>query len=80
MSNKFIKLTSQIINLSQIKTIDLSPGKIYINMTSNDFTGFIFYGTGHFWTREPTITICKQAHPEDYLVMDQWINKLNKND
>jgi hypothetical protein len=80
--SKFIKLTSRIINTSQISSIYLDikkvPKKITINMIPSDLTGFILYGTGHIWTRDPSINICEEKNPQDYSIIDQWINTLDK--
>jgi hypothetical protein len=78
---RFIKLTSRIINTTNISSINLYnekvPKYIIINLTQSDFSGYMIYGTGHFWTKSTTIVKNEQTEPKYYLIMNKWINELD---
>ena len=75
--SKFIKLSSFIINSSKINYIGIKPKLFIIEWTKNDLGGFFFVGSGSISTTNLKMEICAENNPEDYLIMSEWINKLD---
>ena len=76
---KFLKLTSTIINVSQIQTIQLLPNKYRIHLVSNKHSGFWVYGTGFVSHNKQKYEICEKKHPHDYKIVSKWLNYLDTN-
>jgi hypothetical protein len=78
--SKFLKLSTTIINTSRISTIWLNkesvPKKITINLIHHRFSGFMIYGSGSFWTKNSKIKICEKEDPQDFITVNNWIDKL----
>lgn len=84
---KFIKLTNRIINTAYIKNIyavvpnsinKLDSKNFQISMASSNFFGFTVAGTGFFngGSNLDTIIISADKEPEDYKIIEEWINKI----
>jgi hypothetical protein len=67
---RFIRFSKIIVNTTKIATIDILPTKYTIFMSNNHFEGWFFVFSG---TVE-SIEICKNKHPLDYKIMEEWIN------
>jgi len=77
--SKFLKLSSTIINVSQIQTIQVLPKKYKIHLVSSKHSGFWIYGTGFFSNNKLNYEICEKNHPQDYKTVSKWLNYLDSN-
>lgn len=75
----FLKLSNIIINTSKITSIQYSPTKYLVNLTSTHINGVILFGSGSISTEDGYLTICKEKTPEDFEVFTKWICDLDKN-
>jgi hypothetical protein len=67
----FLKLTSIIINTSNISKIEIKNNKYEIHLNNNKVEGFIFF------SKNDIIEICKNKDPLDYSIITEWINDIN---
>lgn len=62
---KFIKLTSTIININNIKKIRLNPNKISIFFINHKIDKIV----------NDKIDVCKDKCPKDYKIVSEWMNE-----
>ena len=74
----FLKFSFTIINLSYIKQIDILPNKYNIYLSDNEFKGsYNILKLGDLSSKSSKIEIAKNTHPNDYIKMTNWIDKLD---
>ena len=71
--SRFLKLSTQMINLSHIKRIENFNKKIVIQLQEHSYEGFLIMGSGHFKTDKYRITICAEKDKVDYDIIQKWI-------
>lgn len=78
MYKPFIKLTTQIINVSHIIKIVNYPtnNKYNIFMTSNNISGFFLLSIGTLSSNDTVIEISKEKDIKDYQIIDDWIKEM----
>ena len=74
MSNRFIKLSTMVINTAVIKNIRIDKNKYFINFISTDINGTILFGSGGITTDDDTISICGEKNSHDYKIITDWID------
>jgi hypothetical protein len=77
--SRFIKLTNIVINSCKIITINHTGSKYYVQTCAHALPyGMFFFGSGFLETVNSNtfITICKNEHPNDYQIMEKWVNNL----
>ena len=75
---KFLKFSFTIINLSYIKQIDIQPNKYDIYLNDNKLKGsYNFLKIGDLSSKSSKIEISNITHPDDYIKMNNWIQKLD---
>lgn len=80
MSSRFLRLTSFLINVNQIRRIDINPGVYKIHLIPNEFSGFTLVGSGTFQSSAETYTATEKDNIIDYKLISDWIeNDKNKN-
>jgi len=73
----FLKFSFTIINLSHIKHIDIQPNKYDIHLSDNKLKGsYNFLKVGDLSSKSSKIEISNITHPNDYIKMTNWIEKL----
>ena len=72
--SRFIRFSKLIVNTRKIATIDILPTKYTIFMSNNHFDGWFFVFSGTVESTNNKIEICKNNHPVDYKIMEEWIN------
>jgi hypothetical protein len=75
----FIKLTKRIINLQHIREIIIEPNLYKIIKTNHSFMGWFILSGGFIQTHDNTIEICKNENPEDYKIIETYIDFNIKN-
>jgi hypothetical protein len=82
MSSRFLRLTSFLINVNQIRRIDINPGVYKIHLIPNEFSGFTLVGSGTFQSSAETYTATEKDNIIDYKLISDWIDndKNNKNE
>ena len=74
----FLKFSFTIINLSHIKHIDIQPNKYDIHLSDNKLKGsYNFLKVGDLSSKSSKIEISNITHPNDYIKMTNWIEKLD---
>ena len=79
MSSRFLRLTNFLINVNQIRRIDMPPGAYKIHLIPSEFSGFTIFGSGSFTTAAETYTISEKDHILDYKIVSDWLEN-EKND
>lgn len=80
MSSRFLRLTSFLLNVNQIRRIDINPGVYKIHLIPSEFSGFSLVGSGTFQSSAETYTATEKDNIIDYKLISDWIeNDKNKN-
>jgi hypothetical protein len=75
---KFLKFSFTIINLSNIKQIDIQPNKYDIFLNDHNLKGsYNFLKLGDLSSKSSKIEISNITHPHDYSKMTNWIENLH---
>ena len=82
MSSRFLRLTKFLINVNQIRRIDINPGVYKIHLIPTELSGFTLVGSGTFQSSAETYTVIEKDNTIDYKLIDEWIknNENNKKD
>ena len=82
MSSRFLRLTSFLLNVNQIRRIDINPGAYKIHLIPTELSGFTLVGSGTFQSSAETYTATEKDNIIDYKLIDEWIknNENNKKD
>ena len=79
MSSRFLRLTKFLINVNQIRRIDINPGVYKIHLMPSEFSGFTLVGSGTFQSSTETYTTTEKDHSTDYKIISDWINNNENN-
>jgi hypothetical protein len=80
--NRFLFLSSKIINPKYISHINLKPKKYEINLALTYPDGFIFFGSGFIDGSTYKYEVDEEKNPSDYKAVTEWLfynNYTNKN-
>ena len=82
MSSRFLRLTHFLLNVNQIRRIDINPGVYKIHLIPTELSGFTLVGSGTFQSSAETYTVIEKDNIIDYKLIDEWIkhNENNKKD
>jgi hypothetical protein len=78
MSSRFLRITHCLINVNQIRRIDINPGVYKIHLIPTELSGFTLVGSGTFQSSAETYTVIEKDNIIDYKLIDDWI-KNNEN-
>jgi hypothetical protein len=70
---KFINLTSRVINTSHIVEIIKKPNNYELHMTNNIIGGFLIFSSGALHTEQNIIKICGTKDIQDYETITNFI-------
>ena len=73
----FVKLTSMMLNTSKINKIIMDNHKYYIHMNNNNTSGFMLFLSGFTISNTNIIEICKYTNYADYILMTDWMERIN---
>jgi hypothetical protein len=79
MSSRFLRLTSFLINVNQIRRIEIHPGAYKIHLIPSELSGFTLVGSGSFQSSAETYTATEKEHITDYKIISDWINNNENN-
>ena len=72
----FIRLSKMIINASKISTIVMEKNKFNIFLLDKEvYSRGASVGPPTIHLNHMYVEICKKNQPQDYLVMERWINE-----
>ena len=74
--SRFLHFSKYVINTAHIAYISKKPTSYVIHFVDQRVDGFLIFGGGgvsHFSSTNTQITYCKQADPDDYAKLEQWI-------
>jgi hypothetical protein len=72
---KFLRLSSIIINTAKIVTIDILPKKYTVRMCDQKIDGWILFTSGSVDSKNTTIDVCENDHPDDYQTVKEWVHR-----
>jgi hypothetical protein len=73
MSSRFLRLTCFLINVNQIRRIDINPGVYKIHLIPSEFSGFTLVGSGTFQSSTETYTTTEKDNIIDYKLISDWL-------
>ena len=79
MSARFLRLTNFLVNVNQIRRIEIHPGAYKIHLIHDDLKGVTFMGTGYFTSQSESYTATEKDHITDYKIIADWINNNENN-
>lgn len=79
MSSRFLRLTHFLLNVNQIRRIDINPGVYKIHLIPTELSGFTLVGSGTFQSSAETYTATEKDHISDYKIITDWINNNENN-
>jgi hypothetical protein len=82
MSSRFLRLTTVLINVNQIRRIDMPPGVYKIHLIPSELQGFTLLGAGYLTSQSELYTVSEKDHILDYKIVTDWLqnDKNDKND
>ncbi len=79
MSSRFLRITHCLINVNQIRRIDINPGVYKIHLVPTELSGFTLVGSGTFQSSAETYTVIEKDNIIDYKLIDEWIKNIENN-
>jgi len=79
MSSRFLRITHCLINVNQIRRIDINPGLYKIHLIPTELSGFTLVGSGTFQSSAESYTGTEKDDRIDYKLIDEWINNNENN-
>ena len=79
MSSRFLRLTHFLLNVNQIRRIDINPGVYKIHLIPTELSGFTLVGSGTFQSSAESYTATEKDHISDYKIITDWINNNENN-
>ena len=76
MSARFLRLTNFLVNVNQIRRIEIHPGAYKIHLIHDDLKGVTFMGTGYFTSETESYTATEKDNTIDYKIIDEWIKNI----
>lgn len=73
MSSRFLRLTNSLLNVNQIRKIDIHPGAYKVHLVPSELSGFTLIGTGTFQSSTEVWTVSEKEHILDYKIVTDWI-------
>ena len=80
MSSRFLRLTNFLVNVNQIRRIEIHPGAYKIQLMPNEIKGLTLMGTGYFTSETESYTATEKDNIIDYKLIDEWIKNIGKNE
>ena len=77
--SRFLRLTNMLLNVNQIRLIEISPDKYTIRMNSHHINGIVLFGSGWFDSYSHNFDCCKKEHSTDYKIISDWLEKEENN-
>lgn len=77
--SRFLRLTNMLLNVNQIRLIEISPDKYTIRMNAHHINGFVIFGTGYFESYKHDFDCCKKEHSTDYKIISEWLEQEENN-
>ena len=71
--SRFLRLTNLLINVNQIRKIDIKPNEYKIHLIPSELSGFMLLGSGTFQSAAERYTISEKEHETDYKMISEWI-------
>ena len=70
---RFLRLTNMLLNVNQIRLIEIRPDKYTIRMNAHHIQGFTFFGRGSFESYNHDLDCCKKLNSIDYKIISDWL-------
>ena len=71
--SRFLRLTNFLINVNQIRKIDIKPNEYKIHLIPSEISGFTLVGSGTFQSAAERYTVSEKENETDYKIVSDWI-------
>ena len=71
--SRFLRLKSCLLNVNQIRYIDIKPDEYKISLIGSELKGFLMFGSGSIDSDNTRIRVCKKEHLEYYTIVTDWL-------
>ena len=71
--SRFLRLKSCLLNVNQIRYIDIKPDEYKISLIGSELKGFLMFGSGSIDSDNTRIRVCKKEHLEDFTIVSEWL-------
>jgi hypothetical protein len=71
--SQFLRLKNCLVNVSQIRYINIKPDEYKILLISSELNGTFMFGSGGFSSDNTSITVSKKENIEDYTIVSDWM-------
>ncbi len=71
--SRFLRLTNFLINVNQIRKIDIKPNEYKIHLIPSQISGFTLVGSGTFQSAAEMYTVSEKENETDYKIVSDWI-------
>ena len=71
--SRFLRLTNLLINVNQIRRIDIKPNEYKIHLIPSELSGFMLLGSGTFQSAAERYTVSEKENETDYKMISEWI-------
>ena len=71
--SRFLRLKHCLLNVNQIRYIDIKPDEYKISLIGSELKGFLMFGSGSIDSDNTRIMVCKKEHLEDYTIVTDWL-------
>ena len=71
--SRFLRLTNYLINVNQIRKIEIKPNEYKIHLMPDKFSGMLLAGSGSFTYSSEFYTVSEKEHILDYKIVTDWI-------
>lgn len=71
--SRFLRLTNLLINVNQIRKIDIKPNEYKIHLIPSEISGFMLLGSGTFQSAGERYTVSGKENETDYKIVSDWI-------
>ena len=71
--SRFLRLTKILLNVNQIRRIDINPNEYKIHLIPCELSGFTLVGSGSFQSAAETYTVSEKENETDYKIISEWI-------
>lgn len=71
--SRFLRLKHCLLNVNQIRYIDIKPDEYKIALIGSELKGFLMFGSGSIDSDNTRIKICKKENLEDFTIVSDWL-------
>ena len=74
--SKFLNFSKLVINTKHITYVSKEINAYRIKFIDHEISGYLIFGGGGVSSYNRDFTICKNTDPNDYAIMEKWLNDI----